>query len=166
VVYHKENKDLKRISEVKNHYTFSSIPFEQKKVCMALFITEILSKCLRHDHADPDLFKLIRNAIIKLDHEKKGFENIHLQLLVELAGALGFRTFDSDEISQQFPLVLSLEEQHILTALLQDGMEFNAPVSNMQRRKLLDCMLHFFAHHIENFGQLNSVDILKEVMSA
>jgi DNA repair protein RecO (recombination protein O) len=133
---------------------------------MALFITEVLSKCLRHDQPDPELFHLIRSSIIKLDAEKKGYENTHLQLLVELSGALGFRTFESAEISREFPILLSDDEKKILRTLLEEGLHFNAPISNSQRRTLLDCLLHFFAHHIENFGQLNSVEILKEVMSA
>jgi DNA repair protein RecO (recombination protein O) len=36
VVYHKENRDIHRLSEVKCHVIFHSIPFNQKKISMAI----------------------------------------------------------------------------------------------------------------------------------
>lgn len=165
VVYYKENRDLKRISEVKNSFPFSSIPFDQKKVCIALFITEVLSKCLRHDHSDPELFDILKTIITKLDQEKVGYENIHLILLIELSGSLGFRSVEADELIREYPVILSPEEKNILNQALEEGINFTGKINNSQRRKIMDCLLHFYSHHVENFGTLNSVEILKEVLS-
>jgi DNA repair protein RecO (recombination protein O) len=47
VVYHNSKKEINRISELKPGFTFHSIPFNIKKMAIALFITELLGKTLK-----------------------------------------------------------------------------------------------------------------------
>src|SRR6478609_3522629 len=56
VVYHKENRDINRISEMKCNMVFHSIPFEQKKISMVIFLSELLGKTLKEQNPNAELF--------------------------------------------------------------------------------------------------------------
>ncbi|MCU0428540.1 MAG: recombination protein O N-terminal domain-containing protein [Cytophagaceae bacterium] len=165
VVYHKESSDLKRISEIKLSYPFASIPFQQKKICMAIFLTEVLGKCLRIDFSDPELFQTIRQNIIQLDQMSAGFESLHLGILIELSGNLGFRPSGPEEIIRCGNHVFSDSELKLFSDLLEEGCQFQQPIPNESRRKFLETLLFFYDKHIDNFYPLNSLEILKEVLS-
>ncbi|MFC0185163.1 DNA repair protein RecO [Pseudarcicella hirudinis] len=90
VVYHKEGKDLHRISELKCLIPFQTLPFNIYKSSIALFITEILGKCMKEETGNISLFRFLLNSILWLDAAEDDFENFHLQFLIKLASFLGF----------------------------------------------------------------------------
>jgi DNA repair protein RecO (recombination protein O) len=57
------------------------------------------------------------------------------------------------------------ETEGILLKLLH--AEYNTPlfITNIQRRVLLDHLLKFYADHMENLGEMKSIQVLKEVLT-
>src|SRR5690606_17732342 len=51
VVYHKVSGDIQRVSEARQIPLFKSIPYDDKKRAVAIFLTEILKKCLKQQSA-------------------------------------------------------------------------------------------------------------------
>src|SRR4051812_34859696 len=86
VVYNRPNSSLNRISEIKCHYPFKSIPFDLRKTTIALFLSEILNKTLKEQAENEDLFSFLKNSIKFLDKADENFENFHLQFLIKLSG--------------------------------------------------------------------------------
>lgn len=77
-VSHHERKGVHRIRDFRTEYPFSSLPFDQTKRSIAFFLTEVLSKVLREEEADPGLFEFVYGAIEVLDEGIEGLSNFHL----------------------------------------------------------------------------------------
>ncbi|MDQ3395209.1 MAG: DNA repair protein RecO [Bacteroidota bacterium] len=167
VVYHKYNANLFRISEIKCPEPFNNIPKDIKRSCIAMFLTEVLSKALKGE-TEPKLFDFIYQTILFLEHIEVNFENIHLQFLLKLSRYLGFEPESEVEILDQIGQVPveneQINEPALLKALLVSDYTNDIKINNRSRRKLLDILLKYYSLHIESFGEMKSVVVLKEVM--
>ncbi len=163
VVYHKENRDINRISEMKCNMVFRSIPFEQKKISMVIFLSELLNKTLKEQHPNPELFELILHTIAYLDETEAHYENLHLQFMIQLAAFLGFSPGSVSDIVEEIRISLSEEEKKNLSDIMTANPDEFVRISRHNRRHLLDCLIRYYSIHIENFGTFNSLDVLQEI---
>ena len=165
VVYYKESASVKRISEMKCTFPFKSIPFEVKKSSIALFISEILNKSLKEENSNRELFYFLYKSLIYLDEVKEDFQNFHLQFLIQLSSYLGFFPTSIHDVIENEESVLKQEDKEIFERLLRADYTETIKLNNGLRRFFLAHLLRFYKNHIENFGEINSEKILKEVLS-
>jgi DNA repair protein RecO (recombination protein O) len=167
VVYHKHNAGIFRISEISCTEPFLNIPHNHKKSCIAIFITEILNKVLKGE-TETNLYNFIHQSILTLENLEENFENFHLQFLLKLSKYLGFEPETEKQILEQvgfIPFENDInDESEILKALIFSDYNNKLKLSNRSRRKLLDLLLKYYHLHIENFGEIRSIQILKEVL--
>ena len=164
VVYHKSNGSIKRISELKCSYPFKSIPFDIRKSTIGIFLSEVLNKTLKEETANSEFFNFLYESIIYLDKVEQDYENFHLKFLLDLTFFLGFRPSSAENIiNNGFSNPGLPEEKKMLEELLSESNE-KIKIGNGIRRKALEHILNFYAAHIENFGYLKSVKVLKEVL--
>jgi DNA repair protein RecO (recombination protein O) len=168
VVYQDEKKSLHRISEIKCHTPFHSIPFEFAKTSIALFITEILGKTLKEETSNEPLFQFLFNSILWLDDEPTNFQNFHLQFLLHYARFFGFLPQEAHEISHELSLhnlpIFDKFQEEMLDDLMKSEYDFLVKMDRNTRSKLLEIIIIFFRLHIESISELKSVAILKEMM--
>ncbi len=161
VVYHKENAGILRIKEVSCAHVYQNLLSDPKKACIGLFINEILNKTVKEQsHAD-ELCDFIFNSLLRLDAQGQP-ENFHLIFLIKLSKHLGFGPFAKTELSAW---LLSKEEDIILDGLLEADYDDKVEMTNIQRRNLLDAFIKFYGSHVEGFGTVKSVQVLREVLS-
>src|ERR1700761_5343803 len=87
VVYHNELKNLQRIREFKWGVIYQHIFFDVLKNAVALFMVELLQKCLRQPEPNPDLFYFIEVSSLHLDTaESRVQANLPLFFILHLAG--------------------------------------------------------------------------------
>lgn len=167
VVYHKQNANLFRISEIKCSEPFSGIPNDIKRSCVAMFITEVLSKTLKGE-TDESLFDFVFQSVRVLDHLDQNYENFHLQFLLKLSRYLGFQADSETYIYDQVGhLQLAKGEEGgagLLDQLTTSGYQNGIRINNTTRRTFLEILLKYYNLHIENFGEVKSVQVLKEVL--
>lgn len=165
-VYHKPGKGLHRISEAKCFFPYQSIPFDIAKSSLALFLSEVLSKVLKEEEANPALFEFLCQSLQYLDRAAANFENFHLQFLWQLAAFLGFGAGSAAEFYQQLKvagyIVPSFTE---LDSLIHTEYGHPIVLHRADRRELLSGMLHYYQLHMENFGEIRSLQILQEVLA-
>ena len=184
VVYHNEIKNLQRIKDsrwsVLYQHIFSDIP----KNAVAMFMVELLTKCLKQPEANPELFYFIEDAFLHLDNSDENvMANFPLFFAIHLAVLLGFRIDDN------------YDEQHTVLDLMEGNFVSTAPdhsnylegkqawissqVLKMQqpaelkelklnstfRRSLLQAYETFYAVHVQDFGSLKTLPVLKEILS-
>ncbi|OJW16421.1 DNA repair protein RecO [Mucilaginibacter sp. 44-25] len=180
VVYHKANGSVQRIAELKNQPLLQTVPYDVIKSCIAMFLNEVLYKAIKQQSADERLFDFIFNAIELLDHQSTGIANFHLLFLLQLTRYLGFYPhgqhadyFDmKDGVFVHYkPNTLNyLSPPHTKNfyALLQCGFgRMNeVKLSNDERRYLINKLLEYYALHIEGFGNINSHEVLEEVLGS
>lgn len=171
VVYHKSKADtLHRISEIKCRIPFRTLPYEIVKSSLGLFLTEILTKCLREEEENTPLFEFLEEAVMYLDRVEKSYENFHLHALIQLAFFLGFgleavEDFANELRMQHYPV----SPDAVQNAALQTWLSapFGTPVvlDKSRRLSLLNMLLFFYKIHLDSLGEIKSLEVLHEVLN-
>jgi DNA repair protein RecO (recombination protein O) len=185
VVYHNELKHLHRIREFKWGYLYKHIFFDVIKNAVALFMVELLQKCLKQPEPNAELFYFIEDAFVHLDEaEGHVLANYPLFFILHLAGFFGFRI--EDTYSERNPMLDLQEgvfvEQHpshmyfleanhayITSQLLRvrQPAELSELLLNQDtRRHLLQAYRTFYALHIPDFGEMKTLPVLQTIISA
>ncbi|MEK6780818.1 MAG: DNA repair protein RecO [Bacteroidota bacterium] len=163
VVYHKENANIMRIKEVHCAYMYKSLMSDVKKSSQAMFLNEILNKSVKEQSHAQELFLFLFEALIKLDEQETGYENSHLIFLLKLSRFLGFEPQLIEEVLQG--RLADIKEEGFLTELLKADFEDRLMMTAVNRRNLLDLLLRFYATHIDNLGEIKSVQVLREILN-
>ncbi len=181
VAYHRDDRTLTRLKEVRPWYTYQTLFDDIRKTAVGMFMVEVMRKTLRGHEPQPELFELLAHDLMWVD-QSAHFTNAHLHFLLELSAQLGFQPggtyhqdtpyFDLQEgifVKQPppHPHWLSAEYGQLLSQLKEATLEQSSQVRMQlpQRRQLLRHLLHFYALHIENFPTIHSHQILEEVFS-
>jgi DNA repair protein RecO (recombination protein O) len=190
VVYHNETKNLQRIKEFKWSHLYQHIFSDVPKNAVALFMVELLTKCLKQPEPNADLFNFCEDAFIHLDESQGAvMANFPLFFALHLTNFFGFKPQPPN------PLKGALEESDNLILDLQEGMFVQerphhphflegkqAEITNeilkvMQpaeleviklnhdfRRQLLHAYETYYALHIPDFGTMKTLPVLREVL--
>jgi DNA repair protein RecO (recombination protein O) len=164
VVYHKENAGVLRIKEVKCAYPYTQIPSDFKREAVGMFLIEILNKAVKEQSQTEELYQFIETSLIHLDELREGIENFHLFFLINLSRYLGFGPQMSGEILGG--RLIPIEDEKILQQLILNQPREKAKAiipTNAQRRELLEILVRFYQIHIEQFGEVKSLAVLREV---
>src|SRR6218665_284433 len=160
VVYHRPSAELHRIKEIKTAYQYRTIFNSPHKSGIVFFLSEVLNKTIREDGASPDLCDFLFQSLRRLD-ETARCENFHLSFLIHLSFHFGFRPYQTREMAGAE--ALSVLEDEALTQLLQGDFGARVTLTRPQRQNILDALLQFYAHHVERFGEIRSVQILRDL---
>lgn len=162
VVYHKEHGSIMRIKEARLLHPYRTIAGNVHKTTIALFIDEILNKTVKEQSHAEELCDFIINALVHLDRSERT-ENFHLVFLIHLSRHLGFQPQNVIEVLGG--RVLDQGDEAAMMQLMKADFDTTLAFTNQQRRTLLDALLHFYSRHIDNFGQIRSVPVLREILS-
>ncbi|ALI99403.1 DNA repair protein RecO [Rufibacter tibetensis] len=176
VVYPSGKGGLTRISEYKCSYQFSTVPYDIRKSSILLFLSEVVSRTIREEEENRQLFEFLHNSIQLFDELKTGFENFHLIFLLQLGGYLGFGVSSADELITQVAFeaggapalgnsLMQLQQlEPYLTEVIQKGEGANLPNGKI-RRELLSLLVRYFQLHVDQLGEIRSLPVLSEVLS-
>ncbi|GAB3199241.1 DNA repair protein RecO (recombination protein O) [Pontibacter aydingkolensis] len=177
VVYTSHKGGLTRISEYKSAYPFSSIPFDILKSSILLFLSEVVSKTIKEEEENQQLFNFLYQSIIFFDEQQEHFENFHLVFLLQLSHHLGFGPSSGAEIVEQVafssnaqsataaPSVLAIQaHEELFNQLLNLSDGAHVPNGRV-RRELLSILIRYYQLHVDKLGEIKSLAILSEVLS-
>jgi DNA repair protein RecO (recombination protein O) len=184
VVYHNEMKQLQRIREFQWDVLYRHIFFDVIRNAVALFMVELLQKCLKQPEPNPDLFYFIEDAFLHLDaSEGRVVANFPLFFMLHLAGFFGFRIQD---IYSEKNAILDLQEGQFVsepphhTRVLEGALSYHtAQLLRVQRpeellelalnqdtrRALLQAYQAFYAWQVPDFGEMRTLPVLQTVLS-
>ena len=180
VVYHRDDKDLCRIKEIKAAYLFESIPFHIQKGAIGLFLLEIMQKTIKEREKNQPLFTFLFNTIQYLDETKDPIFNFHLAVMIKLSAYLGF--FPSGNFSEETPFFdmqegrftttiplknyLEKEQSQLLGIFLKTSIEnaYKIKLSRQNRESLLNGLINYYRFHVEGLPEINAHKILKTVL--
>ena len=181
VVYHRDDKDMTRIKEIKAAHVYQSLPFDIAKSSVGQFILELTRKAIREPEENEPLFNFVFDTFCFLDETEFSFSNLHLFYMLGLTRFLGF--MPSDNYSKNRPFFdlregifvhekdmhgyfLKEEQSELIHQLLQSDLTtiHEVKMDRDTRKQLLRKLIVFYRLHIENFPDLNSYQILEEVL--
>ena len=184
VVYHNELKNLQRIREFRWGTLYQHIFFDVLKNAVALFMVELLQKCIKQPEPNPDLFYFIEDAFIHLDESGgRVLANYPLFFILHLAGFFGFSIQDiyTEDFSildlregrfvsehPQHPYVLEGTHSFLTSQLLRvrrpEELQ-GLPLNQETRRQLLQAYQGFYALHVPDFGEMRTLTVLQTVLA-
>lgn len=177
----KPGTEIYRVSNARILDPFSTVPFDIRKSTQALFLSEVLYKCLREEEANPELFEFIYHAMVFLDLNDSGVNNFYLWFLLNLTKYLGIYPEGSEaKVSNFFDLqsatFVSREPVHgqfadkreteLLARLIEaDSSELaNLAYTHADRKMVLRKLLDFYRIHFDDLGSFKSLEVLTEVL--
>ena len=162
VVYHKDQSNIHRISEVKCSEPFKSIPTNIKKSCIALFLVEILHKTIKEQRDVKKLFIFLHQSILIFDCLESNYENFHVQFLLKLTRYLGFGVEKIEE--SEWSLVLDKQLLKISSHLYSSSFDCSIKISYQSRQMLLRGIIDYYQNYIDNFSVVQSIEVLSEIL--
>jgi len=189
VVYHQDRKSLQRIKEFRWNRQHEGLFSDITKNAVALFMVELLTKCLRQPEENVPLFEFTEDTLMALDRATPMVQaNLPLFFSLQLTHFFGVlpRLPDQEPVTDDAPIffdlvdsIISTTEPHhpqyvtgipavTLAELLQvrqpDELEQFA-LNRDLRRQLLLWMERYYQQHIQDFGMLKTLPVLKEILS-
>ena len=182
VVYHKAGSGIQRVSELKSNPPLVSIPYDITKTAIIMFLNEVLYKAIRHQNTDENLFGFIFYSVEWLDNQPSGIANFHLLFLMKLTRYMGFYPELNAETDNAYfdlkeGLFTELKPSHNLYVSAPYTRQFNRLLkfnfenlgllsfNTEERRYLIGKLLEYYAIHIEGFGNIQSHEVLEQVLS-
>lgn len=186
-VYHNEFKQLNRIKEYRFAKVYQHIFTDVLKNGVASYMIELLGKCLKQPEENYGLFAFAEDCLTALDDcNDKIMANFPVFFAVQLTHFLGFLpqgigtdtdtsinfVFDVQEgvftnASIFHPASLEKNYALILAELLmvrQPSELSEISASGEARRKILDTMEVYYSMHVQDFGNMRTLPVLKEIM--
>lgn len=183
-VYHNELKSLQRIKEMKWSTLYKNILSDVTKNAVALFMVEILYKCLKHPEENNRLFHFCEEAFLQLDvSSDEVTANFALYFSLQLSRFFGFQILDNySDINNVFNSregIFSKEEEVQASDYLNKGASYHLSqllkvkqpaelgkikMNRWDRRILLKNIESYYEWHVPEFGTLKTLVVLQEII--
>ncbi len=182
-VYHSDLKNLQRIKDLKWNYLYRNILSDVTKNAVALYMVELLQKCLKQPEANADLFHFCKDAFLKLDTAADEITaNFPLYFSMQLAHFFGFRLQDNYSAERKY---FNLHEGNFtgkdvtndnyvepeisyyisqLLKALQPGDLLETKLNKNIRKTILSILENYYAFHIPEFGTMKTLPVLHELL--
>jgi DNA repair protein RecO (recombination protein O) len=181
-VNHRENKSLQRISEISCKAAYQSLHTDMVKTSIALFLAEVLSKSVREEEANSDLYAFLSNSLFILDHAEDGTANFHLSFLMQLTKFLGFfpqtnthgprAIFDLRDgrfrtSPPDHPLWADADDSQVIDKLIEANYETMQGIllTGQRRRTMVNHLLRYYELHLQSMHDVKSHHVLEAVLS-
>lgn len=174
----KQNRSIQRISDIHVSYIYQHLFSIPVKNTIAIFLNEVLLKALKEQHENKELYQFIVESLRVFDSQDYEATNFHLHFMVELSKHLGF--YPNNNYSTQnclFDLQDGIFTPHVPAHLYYTDSELSYSLSELITHKsrfscnaktragLLQILITFYRLHLPNFGEIKSIQILKEVLA-
>ena len=181
-VYHNELKNLQRIKDLRWSYIYKHILSDVTKNSVALYMIELLQKCLKQPEVNADLFHFCEGAFIQLDIASKGMTaNFPIYFAIQLAHFFGLSITDNySEERNYFNInegtftqkpsanenVLETDVSYYFSQLLkvlQPAELEEIKINRNIRKTILHALENFYIFHIDEFSIMKTLPILHEL---
>lgn len=179
IIDFKPNRSVQVLKEQKLSPPLHNISSDVSKSTIALFIAEVLSKSIREESADENIFSFLNTSIKVLNEVEQGVGLFHIAFLVKLSRYLGFGIEEAPNSLLYYDLKkgksVSEKPHHefyistayfkMLHRILQSGYHelSEIDISVKDRNVLLQALVQLYEIHAINFNSFKSYNILKEV---
>ena len=182
VVYHRPEKELNRIKELKPAETLVQLPFDVIRGSIGMFLAELAQQVIKESEQNNDVYAFLKTVILWLDHTEELLKNVPVFLLKQFSVLLGFAPYGSANANTPF---FDLKEGSFVT-ILPDHPYFlpenlSIPFSQSMhlqlsrigqpdwdkdtRHLLIEKWLDYYCYHIDGFKKLKSYEILRTVLN-
>jgi DNA repair protein RecO (recombination protein O) len=183
VIYHQESKNLQRLKEFSWNHLYQLVFDDVVTHAVALFMIELLQKCLKQPEPNPELYYFMEDSLKSLDQAELTVQaNFPLFFAIHLAGFFGLRIDDNYSEKRNF---LDLEEGYFselkpshphylenplseisshLLKIMHPSELADLHLNREKRRMLLMAYEDFYSMHISGFTSLKTLPVLRTIL--
>lgn len=182
ITYHNENKTIHTLKEIRSHYSYQSIPFDEIKRSILFFLDEILINTIKEESSNESLFDWLAHSLTWFDLSEESALNFHLAFMIQLSRFLGFYPKKSSQANNRFfdlengvfvnfiPKTANYLNEELtfhFNKLYENTFEEAAKLAltSPQRRELINALVNYYKIHFPGFKDLKSLDVLKAILS-
>ena len=172
---------LEYIRESEAPYSLAGIRTDPYKSAIALFISELLYRCMTDGDMDSDMFGFLQSEILALEGTGGSVANFHLHFLVEFCRKLGFQPRDNyspartlfvpysaeftgaDTLAETFSPEESLLLHRLLCLTREEAMQI--PLGREMRSAFAQKMTDYLAYHLSQNLNIRSLKVLHGLFS-
>lgn len=178
VFYEKGKSNLRRLKEFSSPKVYTEMYFHPVKNCLVMFLAEVLSHVLKEEEPEPNLFDFLSDSLFQLDSQQSDLANFHLSFLYNLSRFLGFQAensnanyfdlqngvyLDQEPLHPYYLKGNSLENWKALSTNARTGDSLIG-ISSAERMELLKALISYYRLHINDFGELKSLEVLQTIL--
>lgn len=174
--------DLQKISEASISTPWVELPYHPVKASISMFLGDFLFHSLRGEGENRPLFSFLYNSLRWLDEADGGVANFHLLLMIRMTRFLGIwpsidgygRNLVYDMKAACFSAVLPEHGQYLeagdamwipLLLKMDYSQMHRLRMTRHERWHMLEVLLRYYRLHVPSFGELQSVEVLRELFS-
>jgi len=175
--YGHKNSDLLNLTAVESAQA-STFQFNPISSTIAFFCVECVKKCMHQGDTDESVFQFLANFSNVLDNEENA-GILPLRFLVDFSEVLGLKPHFEDERGQFFNLdtgVFQLSKNSFERIFSGPGIELiqnlildDLSIKNYNkqtREEAINIMLEYYKIHVPRFDNLETFDVVKEILNA
>ncbi|MDE5561384.1 MAG: DNA repair protein RecO [Bacteroidaceae bacterium] len=181
-VDYRSSANMQKVSDVAIRLPWRDLPYNPLKASVSMFLAEFLYRSLRGEGENRPLFSFLVNSLQWLDEAEAGIVNFHLLFMIRMTRFLGIwpgvdgyaRNAVYDLQGACFSTVLPLHGHYVeaqdamwIPLLLRMGYAGmrRLRIEQGRRRYMLEQLLLYYRLHVPAFGELQSLEVLKELFS-
>jgi DNA repair protein RecO (recombination protein O) len=176
------NAAMQKIGDCSISVPWTDLPYNPMKASVAMFLSDMLYHSLRGEGENRELFCFLENALCWFDEAEHGIPDFHVILMAKLTRFLGIwpgtdgyepgMLYDLNDACyvRQIPShgqYVEADEASLLASLFMTDFStiHILKMSRNERRHMLDILLRYYQIHVPGFGELQSLDVLRELFS-
>lgn len=164
VVYHRKEADINRLSEFKIGDTYRTIPFDVRKMTMAIFLSEFLSRVLKEEEEQAEQFDFLYHSLLVLDELGHGYENFHLQLIIKFSRYLGHGLSSARELLSQGDMQSSESKvDTFVNQLINANYDEHVDATGKIRSETLRLLMGYFGSQYDHWPEMKSLKVLAQI---
>jgi len=176
-IQYKTKSNLHAIRDLSLSEGIQSIYSNIIKSSIAFFLAEVVSKTVREEETNEELFYFLQNSIVFIEEaEEKSISNFHIVFLISLSRYLGFYPNYSDKVffniftggfENTYNSQYCFEEKE--SKLFGQLMKLNYSncqelrLSKEERKEILSGILRFYHIHLPEMGEIKSLEVLEVI---
>lgn len=177
----KQNGQLQLLRELKCAPVLSEVHHDPVKRSIAMFLSELVNRVIREEEKNEELFDFLWNSVQILDLSKHSLANYPVYFSLQLSRYLGFFPSSDYRSGQCFDLLegtysdgsrtglhyLNAEESALVNALCRIPVArmHEVEMNGVLRRRIMDSMIRYYQLHLDQFRNMQSPEILREVLT-
>lgn len=182
VAYDKQNDSLSRITEAHPKFIYKSISIDVVKSSIGMLLMEVTRNAIKEKEQNNKLYNFLIDWFLFLDQTPNSVGNLPLKFLLDLTENLGFKprdnyseeatifdTYEAQFINQNLENKYCVDEKmsKLIFAVMQTPRtEIHQLGSSREvRAALLTKLIQFYKLHLDNFKELKSISILRQVLN-
>ena len=178
-IYYHPDKNILKLREYRPAFIYQKIYTDIVTQSTAIFMLETISKCIQEHEVNTELYDFFRMKLTDIDIQGQITPldpQLYLLGLVEILGITPSTEQSNANLLGYFNLETALfepEPSYYQICLNQkDSQLFHSFINKeeitytkSERLKILDALINYFKIHISGFKQLNSLEIIRQLLN-